>query len=89
MKLPKNLEVFGVKYSLKNEANLFSYGQPCYGVCDIIDKTIKVDIAAHKNKDSLHETIIHELIHSVWEEVGLGHVNISHDSQELISENIL
>lgn len=45
-----------------------------------IDKTLKGDDLAH--------TVLHEEFHAVWDRLGLGNTEISHDIQELIVDGL-
>ena len=83
MKLPKNLYVFGEKYSLKRVKGLAAKG-----ICGEVNRDTKEIIIDSNLKGSeLHETIIHEVGHCVFHEVSL-YQSISHDLEEVIVDTI-
>jgi hypothetical protein len=68
VKIPKNLDVLGKDYSIKEvtEKELPKETGECYYwlQCILLDKNLR--------KDSSLETLLHEVIHAVDGELGLG-----------------
>lgn len=80
MTLPKNVNIFGLKFKIKVVPL-----NGILGLCDRITNTIYIE-ASQSEKDKLH-TLLHEVGHAVFGRVGLVQ-GISPELEEVIVESM-
>lgn len=60
---PRKVTILGRVYKIKQGKNLVYQGQPCYGLCDNIDKTIYIE--RDQDDATKKETLLHEACHAL------------------------
>lgn len=65
----KKVKVGGVTYKIKKVKNLVDDGEECFGICDRRDLAIKINDSI--NDQRYNQTLIHEIMHAVFDEAGL------------------
>lgn len=63
------VKVGGLTYEIKKEKNLIDDNQECFGVCDRRNLVIKMNDSI--NEQRYNQTLIHEIMHAVFDEAGL------------------
>jgi len=87
MKIPNSIDVFGMKVSIKLSKNISDdFGNALDGQWDSKSKTITLN-AELKGVD-LAQTFFHEIIHAIIHRTGVKQTYLSHDCEEIISENV-
>lgn len=84
MNFPTSIEVYGQKYQIKLRKKLELEGEECHGYIDFDEKVIY--LKRGKKKD-MTQSLIHECMHAVFKESGVGYV-LSEDVEEVIVRNI-
>lgn len=65
----KKVKVGGVTYKIKREKNLMHDQREAYGSCDHKELVIKMNDSI--NDQRYNQTLIHEIMHAVFDEAGL------------------
>ena len=83
MKIPKSINILGVKYKIKLQEMIESYGEIVSGTCDTSRKIILI-CNTGQTEDDVFETFLHELNHAIYYETGLSFTSINADVEEII-----
>lgn len=81
----KSVMVFGTRVKISRVKNLIK-DYNVRGLYYYEEKRIEID--ASLKGDDYKATLLHELVHAVWDLTGLNQTAASTDVQELVAENI-
>lgn len=77
--------IFGRKIRVKKIKDL-GKNHGLAGYFDPVKKEIAIDSSL--KGDDYNSTLIHEMIHSIFDRVGIVQTRLSHDTHEMIAENV-
>lgn len=86
MNLPKKINIKGKEYKIIQINDISLNGEPAHGLVDYDKQIILIEKSA--SNESKLSTLIHELCHAVWYEIGLKQTSLTQDLEELLAENV-
>lgn len=71
MKIPSELKIIGFNWKVKSDKDV-TYEGNCFGSTHTQSQTIYLEPGATNTKQNREKTLVHEILHALWWQMGLG-----------------